>query len=70
MNLVLNTAIWDLKIFGSQKAYLKEYSHKISREITNYLPFEEEKILPHVFETPMHLWDKKLQHRNPLNNIC
>ena len=29
------------------------------------------KLLPHVFETPMHLWDQKsqkIQHRNPLKN--
>ena len=26
------------------------------------------KLLPHVFETPMHLWDQKTQDRNPLKN--
>ena len=24
------------------------------------------KLLPHVFETPIHLWDQKIHHSNPL----
>ena len=69
---VLRTAIqWrDLKTLGLEEANLKEKAHEISSEIAKFLQ-KLTKLLPHVFETPMHLWDQQLQefhHRNPLKN--
>ena len=43
---------------------------KLLGKSPNYLPFKKF-LLPHAFETPMHLWDQKFQkfqHRNPLKN--
>ena len=46
---------------------MKEWAHKISSEIAKFLQ-KLLKLLPHTFETPMHLWDQKIHHRNPLKN--
>ena len=49
---------------------MKEWPNKISSEIAKFLQ-KLLKLLPHTFETPMHLWDlwdQKIHHRNPLKN--
>ena len=55
-----------------QEADLKEYERVTQSFQGNcQMAFPLRKILPHVFETPMHLWDQKDPrdpHRNPLKN--
>ena len=49
---------------------MKEWPNKISSEIAKFLQ-KLLKLLPHTFETPMHLCDQKnqkLHHKNPLKS--
>ena len=49
---------------------MREWAHEISSEIVKFLQ-KLLQLLPHFFETPMHLWDQRDQiarHRNPLKN--
>ena len=50
-----------------QEADLKEETHEISSEIIKFLQ-KLLKLLPHVFDTQMHLWDQKSQKSHHKNN--
>ena len=66
MIVMMRMRVSDFALSHIRKSRLTNFKGKWS----NWLPFE--KILfPHLFDTPMHIWDQSAQiarHRNPLKN--